>query len=147
MKNLKIQVPEGYEIDKEKSTFEEIIFKKKEDKLPTSVDEIEGRRWYINEFGFIKKSKSSHETINQVSSEERAEAFLALMQLVELRDAWNGDWKCEEGWSYVIVYKGGRLQILELRITRMVLCFKDSKTAEEFLETFRGLIETAKELI
>ena len=28
-KEIKIQVPEGYEIDKEKSTFEKIIFKKK----------------------------------------------------------------------------------------------------------------------
>ena len=27
-KNLKIQVPEGYEIDKENSTFNEIVFKK-----------------------------------------------------------------------------------------------------------------------
>ena len=28
-KELKIQIPEGYEIDKEKSTFEKIVFKKK----------------------------------------------------------------------------------------------------------------------
>lgn len=29
MKNLKIDIPEGYEIDEQKSTFSEIIFKKK----------------------------------------------------------------------------------------------------------------------
>ncbi len=28
-KELKIQIPEGYEIDKENSTFEKIVFKKK----------------------------------------------------------------------------------------------------------------------
>ena len=36
-KELKIEVPKGYEIDKEKSTFEKIVFKKVEDpfsKLP-----------------------------------------------------------------------------------------------------------------
>lgn len=30
MKEFKIEIPEGYEIDKEKSTFEKIVFKKKE---------------------------------------------------------------------------------------------------------------------
>lgn len=29
MKEFKIQVPEGYEVDKEKSTFENIVFKSK----------------------------------------------------------------------------------------------------------------------
>ena len=28
-KELKIEVPQGYEIDKEKSTFEKIVFKKR----------------------------------------------------------------------------------------------------------------------
>ena len=32
MKELKITAPEGYEIDKDKSTFEHIIFKEKQDK-------------------------------------------------------------------------------------------------------------------
>ena len=31
-KELKIQIPEGYEIDKENSTFEKIVFKKKDTK-------------------------------------------------------------------------------------------------------------------
>lgn len=30
-KELKIEIPEGYEIDKEKSTFEKIVFKKKQE--------------------------------------------------------------------------------------------------------------------
>ena len=41
-KKLKINIPEGYEIDKENSTFEEIIFKKIEDplsKLPKTWEE------------------------------------------------------------------------------------------------------------
>lgn len=29
MKELKIEIPDGYEIDKEKSSFEKIVFKKK----------------------------------------------------------------------------------------------------------------------
>ena len=37
-KELKIQIPDGYEIDKEKSTFEKIVFKKKDTK-PRSWEE------------------------------------------------------------------------------------------------------------
>ena len=40
MKELNIQVPEGYEVDKEKSTFEKIIFKKIENKLPKTWEEF-----------------------------------------------------------------------------------------------------------
>lgn len=35
-KEFKIQMPEGYEIDKENSTFEKIVFKKIEKELPKS---------------------------------------------------------------------------------------------------------------
>ena len=37
-KELQIQIPEGYEIDKENSTFEKIVFKKKDTK-PRSWEE------------------------------------------------------------------------------------------------------------
>ena len=39
-KEINISIPEGYEIDKEKSTFEKIVFKKIENKLPMSFDEM-----------------------------------------------------------------------------------------------------------
>ncbi len=39
-KQIKIEVPNGYEIDKDKSTWENIILKPIEVKLPLSVDEI-----------------------------------------------------------------------------------------------------------
>ena len=39
-RELKIEVPDGYEIDKEKSTFEKIIFKKVEKELPKSWEEL-----------------------------------------------------------------------------------------------------------
>ena len=35
-KEMKIQVPEGYEIDRKNSTFEKIVFKKIEKELPKS---------------------------------------------------------------------------------------------------------------
>ena len=42
-KEMKIQVPEGYEIDREKSTFDSIVFKKVEEKaLPKSWEDLMG---------------------------------------------------------------------------------------------------------
>ena len=38
-KHIKIEIPEGYEIDKDKSTFEKIVFKEKI-KYPTEIPEI-----------------------------------------------------------------------------------------------------------
>ena len=38
MKDLKIEVPEGYEVDKEKSTFERIVFKKKDGRVREVID-------------------------------------------------------------------------------------------------------------
>lgn len=40
-KELKIQVPVGYEIDKENSTFEKIIFKKDEKWLPKTWEDLQ----------------------------------------------------------------------------------------------------------
>ena len=37
---VKIEVPQGFEIDKDKSTFEKIVFKEIENKLPISFEEI-----------------------------------------------------------------------------------------------------------
>jgi len=39
---MKIQVPEGYEIDRENSTFEKIIFKKVERELPKKMGRFNG---------------------------------------------------------------------------------------------------------
>jgi len=150
MKELKIEVPQGFEIDKEKSTFEKIVFKEV-NKLPLSVDEIPNRRFYLDGVGHIleKVMVSNYRDKNNLSTKKRAEAFLALMQLVELRDAWNGgckvDWN-DDNYSYnievdedITVYQysnGGR-----------VLNFKSRKLAEKFRDQFKDLILTAKELL
>ena len=51
MRTLKVNVPEGYEIDKEKSTFENIVFKKKDDVVI---------RWDKNGSGVEIKADGEH---------------------------------------------------------------------------------------
>ena len=56
MKELKIEVPQGYEIDKEKSTFEKIVFKKIKVELPKTWDE----------FKFIPSLKLGMNFVNKI---------------------------------------------------------------------------------
>lgn len=122
--------PYGFEIDKDKSTFEKIVFKEIQNKLPMSVEEIPNRDFYINSHGTINQLAIEHSN-NGLSTKERAQAFLALMQLVELRDAWNGD---SERHEYFFANSS-------------VLCFKTAQLRKQFYEQFKDLIDTAKELL
>jgi hypothetical protein len=148
-KQIKIEVPQGYEIDKEKSTFENIILKPIDVKLPLSVDEIPNRFYFIGTYANLVKTECEP-TKNQLSTENRAKAFLALMQLVELRDAWNGDWRAD--WKnneikYCIVKFKYETKIETYENYSEVLYFKTKDLAEKFLAQFEGLINEAKELL
>lgn len=151
MKELKIEVPQGFEVDKEKSTFEKIVFKEI-NKLPLSVKEIPNRNWVIGQ------SLNSHiyqvhgtPSYSCLSTKERAKAFLALMQLVELRDAWNGDWKVD--WTnirqikYCLEFFGNETIPYETVSRSTILVFHSSKLAVKFAKQFKDLIEEAKELL
>ena len=126
-KQIKIEVPQGYEIDKEQSTFENIILKPIEVKLPLSVFEIPN-----------------------IDTAKYRDAFEALGQLVHLRDAWNGDWKAD--WEdkekkYCIYFYGNKMDITGFINGSCPLHFKTRELAEKFAEQFKDLINEAKELL
>jgi hypothetical protein len=148
-KQIKIEVPQGYEIDKEKSTFENIILKPIEKKLPLSVEEIPNRPYYISSHGIVT-IYVSEPTKNHLSTENRAKAFLALMQLVELRDAWNGEWRAD--WDnnfrkYIIEVINDKITLGMYFTSQKVLHFKTEELAEKFATQFEDLINEAKELL
>jgi hypothetical protein len=142
MKTLNIQIPEGYEVDKEKSNFDEsiVIFKKIEKEYPDSIFKVWSRAYPIREALSFN-----------VSSFARAEAFIALMQLVELRDAWNdidgGREFYKRGERYEIRHNNGNFVKDFSNRRGSVLEFHNQSTRNLFLETFKDLLETAKELI
>ena len=93
-KKLKINIPEGYEIDKEKSTFEEIVFKKVEDpvsKLPKTWEEYKScsrddtSYFFCNPLKSIKASLFSG-VYNEFSTEERVKQYVALGRLLQWHD-------------------------------------------------------------
>lgn len=154
-RELKIEVPDGYEIDKENSTFEKIVFKKVERELPKRWEDlkiIDG--FFVSNLGYIEKVSDNYTAANHnkniFPTKEEAEACLALAQLCQLRDRYNDGWKpC---WNTdtmkhcIYVFKGeirGGHQFENSRI----LTFEKREIRDKFLENFKDLIEIAKPLL
>lgn len=170
-KNIKIDIPEGYEIDKEKSTFTEIVLKEKE-KRPETWDEFckmgfTGKEYTFGAKGFVKtghiKNDPRHPSdIKYVPDERCAKAFQAMFQLMSLRSAWIGDWspiyiKENNSESYPIdesryekwhiVFDNCWPWVEKGHEKTRALSFPTKKMAEDFLECFRDLISLAYGLI
>lgn len=155
-KEMKIQVPEGYEIDREKSTFESIVFRKVEaEELPKRWEDlkiIDG--FFVTNLGYIEKVSDncivSDHNRNTFPTKEEAEACLALAQLCQLRDRYNDGWKPD--WTDFtmkpsIYFHKDIATTGENRSERTILYFRSEKIRDKFLENFKGLIEIAKPLL
>lgn len=83
-------------------------------------------------------------------NKETAEAFLALMQLIQLRDCyrqgWKPDWKDGKNKFSIEIIDGEITTYWDNRRSR-ILSFQSIEVRDEFLKNFRDLIEEAKELI
>ena len=139
------------EIDQEKSTFELIVFKQIKNKYPQKVSDIKCRNWYITNTGKVTETSLCQDICN-LSTESRAKAFLALMQLVELRDAWNKIDNFVPDFSniitkYCISVRGNEITKSAYLSENITLCFGFMETRDLFLTTFKDLIQDAKELI
>lgn len=160
-KEFKVEIPEGYEIDKENSSFELIKFKKIEKKLPKTWKEFckthpreIGEAWIaidsrikINSYTY---ERSDTEDRNIWPNENYAKAALALCQLIKLRDYYNDGWKpdwTDNNDKYTIVPYKNTLNRDSNLAYRRILTFKTAKLRNQFLENFRDLIETAKPLL
>lgn len=154
MNQIKINIPEGYEIDFFNKETGEVTFKKIEHKYPISVMDIPDRTYYLGNTGRISKSLTYND-LNQVSTIERAEALLALAQLSELRDAWNkidnfkADFIPINNYQnkYCIEISQGNILKETYKVTKKILYFGSEKTRDLFLKTFENLIKQAKEFL
>ena len=154
---MKIQIPEDYEIDTNKSSLTDgnIVFKKKETKLPITNEEavefLPETCYYISNNGDIDITEKCREDLNVIATKELAEAFLALIQLVKFRDIWNkgwvADWNDDDDPKYVICFKSSR-KLHDCLVTfPFLLSFKSEEIRNKFSETFDNLIQTAKPLL
>lgn len=152
-KELKIEVPQGYEIDREKSTFEKIVFKRKE--LPKSWEDLGVvRGFYVNAHSRVRDFEgrtSKDSSKNTFPTKEEAEACIALAQLCQLRDiyndGWKPDWKNDREPKYVIEIFYDNIVKRTYECRYKVLTFKTQELRDEFLENFKHLIWVAKPLL
>ena len=152
---VKIIAPEGYEIDKENSTFECVKFKKKERLLPKKYKElITVNGYYIgveSNIVSITQAVPSNSNKDIFPTKELAEAALALAQLLQLRDVYNDGWVAD--WSddtcikYSICCNRGRIDAATQYLISSPMGFKSAKIRDEFMINFSDLLEIAKPLL
>lgn len=160
-KELHIVAPDGYEIDRDNSTLERIVFKKKEVKLPESWEEFcetnncyPGECWIDDSCNLrtmdIGGYRSPTIDANLLPSEKDARKLLALIKLIRLRDCYRQgrtpDWKSSEK-KYCIARVRGFVFPCVNQTLNHVLSFQDEATRDLFLKNFKPLIELAVDLI
>lgn len=164
-KEIKINVPDGYVIDKENSTFECIKFKSIVKNLPKTWEEFckthsrrEGEAWItqeskidtFNDIIATGYSRDPDEDRNLLPNQLYAKAMLALCQLIQLRDYYNDGWMPK--WNsnkikYCIEIGADYIHTFEYKNSPRVLTFKSSTLRDTFLTNFKDLIEVAKPLL
>lgn len=157
-KKLKINIPEGYEVDKEKSTFEKIIFKKVDSlsNLPKTWEEyckqtVGCKSYFHTRYPepCIRESPSFDGVYCEFSTEERVEQYVALGRLIQLRDYWTNNWK-SNGNSFIVYTARFHPQLIRVgmsRGTNYPLAFPTEQMAEKFKECFTGLLIEASPLL
>lgn len=96
-KEMKIVPPEGYEIDRENSTFECIKFNKKSLTYEGVAKELfeSTTSYYITSTGKIAKNEYNcyYKDPNTATSKKQLEKLLAINKLMNVAKYLNGDWK------------------------------------------------------
>lgn len=142
-KELKIEVPQGYEIDRQKSTFEKIIFKKIPENPKTWEDYcslMKGKTMYYTNCNTITVSGFS-DAHDKFSTKKRAEQFIALGKLFQLRDYW------VKGYSEFRYAVYGEIVFKFVGPPSYYLAFPTKEMAEEFKDCFSDLIKQAYPLV
>ena len=155
---VKIQIPDNCELIKDGDTY---IVKEKKQEPPRSWKEF-CRRYpkqegecFIGTSSVIRMYNEPSQRFiesdkNICTSKEEAEAFLALMQLRQLRKAWVGDWEPYSFKSYSAIstiINDGRIEVWDFNNTLKPISFPTKEMAEDFLNCFKDLCETAKILL
>lgn len=163
-KERKIEAPEGCEIEKVEiiDGVAVVTFKKKEQKLPktweefcemfliTKVEHYINNQSEINNATIIGKVRSVEHDKNMIPDRETAEAVLALCQLIQLRNAYNGEWVPD--WNnykqdkHTIEFHGNEIFCDMVVRNSAILSFKSEELRDKFLENFGDLVEKLKPL-
>lgn len=152
---IKIQIPDNCELIKDGNTY---IVKEKKQVPPRSWEEFCKNHPRTMDEYFIRDDSSIEQVSittyprkavsdrNICTSKEEAEAFLALMQLRQLRKAWVGDNVMPYLHNSIVNSKCDGI-IVKITSFPHPLIFPNKEMAEDFLYCFKDLCETAKVLL
>lgn len=156
MKEIKIQIPDNCELVKDGDSY---VIKEMKQNPPRSWEEFckmyretQGEYYIGDESDIMRVTFGTRHGIankNLCTSEEEAEAFLALMQLRQLRKAWVGDWEPIKGETYWGIFNNIAAGICTnpFAMSNTAMSFPTPEMAEDFLSCFSDLCETAKILL
>ena len=134
-----------YQLDVEKAKELELL--KEKDSKPRSWEEYDRALKHLYVTSGYDKVGVGGTRYDHFATENEAKAFCALGKLIQLRDAWVGDW--EPDWNeiytkYTIINDRGHITSNTATYNTRVLAFPTKEMTTDFLETFRDLIEEAK---
>lgn len=145
MKTIEID-GKSYLIDIEKATEQGLL--KEKDSKPHSWEEYENTASNNVFLTSVYQLENDERAYDVFYSEDEAKAFCALGKLIQLRDAWIGDWK--PNWSddkakyYIHIYDNKICIGSYSNYWQQTFAFPTEEMATDFLETFCDLIEQAK---
>lgn len=130
-------------------TWEEFCEKypvKKEEAFIHSTSEVID----LCDYDIARKFRLCNSDKNICTSKQEAEAFLALMQLRQLRKAyvknWEPNWTCNST-KFCIIVDADRIRVTDHYFCQRNLSFPTLNLAEQFLTNFKDLLEIAKPLL
>ena len=153
-----IEIPEGFELKKVSDTEYKIV--KKEKVLPKTWEEFcklnpikDAERFIASSSricvsGDMRERNKDYDR-NLIPSKEKAEAILALCQLIQLRDCYNNDWKPDWGdpfCKYAIYFTRNTFIKQTNTNCARILAFKTAELRNQFFDNFKDLIEKLKPL-
>ena len=147
MKTIEID-GKSYLIDIEKATEQGLL--KEKDSKPKSWEEYCNMNCIPNSgyFAYNKKTSVLGTSYDVFESKEEAEAFYALGKLIQLRDAWWGEWKPDwtndKEYKWIIQYDYNDVHIYHSFVVSRPLSFPTKDMAIEFFDAFSGLLGQAK---
>lgn len=153
-KNI-INIPEGYEIDKEQSNDRRIVLKKIENRARSwkeYCDMMKGKDSYVVDmYGNVRTTNFSEAPVaGEFEDKEGARVFTAFSMLLKLRKNWVGDWKpdwTKVGYKFTIITQDNNVCRGTNSDIGRSISFPTVEMRDEFFDTFKDLLEEAKTLL
>ena len=153
-----INIPEGYEIDKEQSNESKIVLKKVEiervSRWKEYCEKMKGKAsyYFIVDSNEVKPSHfGSAPVLSEFEERKDTEAIAAFCKLIMLRKNWiknwEPDWTNNDDEKFVIVADANRIEEKMFYCMSHPLSFPTEEMCDKFIDTFRDLLEIAKPLL